>query len=126
MRRITIADVKIQVIPTDNNQSPRRSYAVPGIISADSEDTDRFVRDVEEMIDEHGLWGWCQVEVKATFGQLTGSAYLGGCSYKDEDDFRNGGYLDQMVDEAIGDIQTQLDEIVSLLASRKDGSDGPT
>ena len=63
------------------------------------------------------VWQWCNVEVNATYKGLEASAYLGACSYKDEDDFReNSGYFEEMQAEALADIQAQAEAIASALA----------
>lgn len=114
-KRLTANDVKISIKALDEDTDPRSSYAVPGIISPDSEDADRFVEAVEEMVDKHGLWGWCMVEVTARLANTKGTAHLGGCSYEDEEDFKKGGYYEQMVEEAIAELQQQIDEIYELI-----------
>ncbi len=107
--------IEITVKAEDALESPLESYAVKGIVSADSPECFQFCYNVQEMIDEHGLWGWCSVHVAARFGPLYGHAYLGGCSYKDEDDFKAGGYFEQLRDEAIAELQWQIDELLELL-----------
>jgi hypothetical protein len=70
----------------------RDNYKATGVSSDESDvkhrdsDVKRFVDAVYEMADEHGLWGWCQVEVEAKFATLRGWAYLGACSYAGDDD----------------------------------------
>jgi hypothetical protein len=67
------------------------------------------------MCDKHGIWGWCEVVVKARIGSLEGFAHLGNCSYEDAEDFKVGGYYPQMVEEAIAELQAQVDELYSLI-----------
>jgi hypothetical protein len=54
------------------------------------------------------LWAWCVVVVKAELHGLTGAAYLGGCSYKSEADFRADPYFTEMVKEAKADLVSQI------------------
>lgn len=42
------------------------------------------------------VWAWARVEVTGTFKGLSESEYLGGCSYKDQNDFEESGYYDDM------------------------------
>jgi len=43
---------------------------------------------------------WCYVIVTARWGCLEGSAYLGCCLYKSEEDFKGGGYYEDLKKEA--------------------------
>lgn len=63
---------------------------------------------VNAMRDEHGLWGWCSVTVRASYGPFCGEANLGACSYEDEDAFRQGGYLPQMQAEAVEELKKEV------------------
>ena len=67
----------------------------------------KHVHELEQVAD--GEWAWCDVTVTARFSDLTGTAYLAQCSYKDESDFKSDGYYDQMVDEAIEELQQHID-----------------
>lgn len=59
---------------------------------------------------EYNPWAWCCVEVRATFDGVTGSDFLGGCSYKNEADFKTpGGYYEDMVNEAIERLEAELE-----------------
>lgn len=58
---------------------------------------------------ESSEWAWCAVEVRAEWNDLTGSDFLGGCSYASEKDFKEGGYFEDMKDRA-------LDELVAKVA----------
>lgn len=74
---------------------------------------DKLDRRVENAIirrlDNGDLWAWCTVEVRATFDGYSGSTYLGGCSYKNEKDFKKGGYYEDMVREAITELEAELE-----------------
>ncbi len=71
------------------------------------DDQIQWVRDQMEMGNE---WGWCSVEVRASWTDqesgrtFTGSDYLGGCSYESEEDFKVGGYYEQMQEEAYDEL----------------------
>jgi hypothetical protein len=62
------------------------------------------------------LWNWCTVIVIASFKGLQGTAYLGQCAYENEDDFKKGGYYEQMQDEAFQELKGKVSEIVNELA----------
>lgn len=76
----------------------------------------------QEMVDKHGIWGWCTVEVRLSkqlvpFGEvITGSNYMGGCSYMDQADFMTGGYMPQMLEEAIDSLNDALEDARKELA----------
>ena len=46
-------------------------------------------------------WAWCQVRVVARYGAFEGTDYLGGCSYRSEEDFKAGGYYEDMKAQAL-------------------------
>lgn len=91
-------DIEIEVIPHEEFQSPFDMY--------DQE----VAQDIADMADNYGIWGWCTIEVKATWnGMISESDYLGGCSYKDEEDFlKNSGYYEEMKSTAISDLKKEL------------------
>lgn len=64
--------------------------------------------EVQAMLDECGEWGWCDVEVVATWGQWAGSAYLGGCSYESESDFMACDYYADMARAALASLNDQV------------------
>lgn len=103
-RKIRQDEVTISIIPEDEDFTPNDGMYADG-----------FAESVAEMVDEHGLWGWCSVNVQVEFAGLTGNAYLGGCSYKGEDDFKQCGYYEDMVNEAMQDLQSQVDKVVQLM-----------
>ena len=57
---------------------------------------------------QSNTWAWCQVEVRASFDGVEGADYLGCCSYESEEDFRNGGYFDDMREQALDALVTEL------------------
>ena len=109
------ADVTITVSAEENDISPEESYDIPGI-KRSTRDAEGFVDAVDEMIEKHGLWGWCQVTVTVRLGPLTGEAHMGGCSYESEDDFiQSSGYYNDMVSDAIADLQNSVDSTYVLI-----------
>ena len=60
-------------------------------------------------------WLWCCVKVTAKFEGLKGTTYLGGCAYESEDDFKKGGYYEQMQDEVFEELKSQVDNIINAL-----------
>lgn len=86
-------------------------------IASGDDDFDKKVEDeLIERLDNGDLWAWCCVEVVAEYGGFTGSAYLGGCSYKDEQDFAAGGYNEDMKDEAREALEDELRKAAEVAA----------
>lgn len=81
---------------------------------------------IVETLRESPLWGWCYVKVTASWGYtnqfdaesfITGEAYLGECSYKDEQDFRQAGdYFDQLVAEALDELNNEIQHLLANAA----------
>lgn len=78
---------------------------------------DKKVEDeIIRRVDNGDDWAWCTVEVDAIFfpkggqaARITGRTSLGGCSYKDEEDFKQeGGYYPQMQDDALRELATTI------------------
>lgn len=57
-------------------------------------------------------WLWCTVKVNVDFNGLHGYAYLGQCAYENEEDFKKGGYFEQMQEEAFEMVKRQLEVIM--------------
>ena len=68
-------------------------------IATEDKEFDKTVEDeILERLDYGDVWAWADVEVQATLPDgRTGSAYLGGCCYEDEKDFKQGGYYEGMI-----------------------------
>jgi hypothetical protein len=61
-----------------------------------------------EMVEKHGLWGWCQVTVSARWRGYKGKAYLGCCSYENEAAFMADDYYKQMLEDALADLNADV------------------
>lgn len=84
---------------------------IEGNASAIDEFTDRaIVESIREKLADGNMWAWCEVTVKVTYRDtLSASAYLGGCSYDSERDFRHdNGYFGEMVQECINRLNKDL------------------
>lgn len=69
-------------------------------------------------LESGNVWAWAVVSVTATVEgvALEGVAYMGGCSYTSEGDFKApGGYYAQMCDEALADLERQIVEACSRI-----------
>lgn len=95
----------VRLIATQDD-TPVRGNA----IASDDDALDKKYEDmILERLADGDVWAWAQVEVQATLpdGRM-GSAYLGGCSYNNEDEFKRGsGYYEDLIDEAIESAEAQ-------------------
>ena len=87
------------------------------LIASGDDAQDRIDEDAVLLRLESGdLWAWCVVEVRAKLDRFSGSAFLGGCSYSGEDEFRSiNGYFDQMVAEARETLAAELGRAAGIL-----------
>ncbi len=78
-------------------------------IATEDKEFDKTVEDeILERLDYGDVWAWADVEVQATLPDgRTGSAYLGGCCYEDEKDFKQGGYYEGMILNAVDDAASK-------------------
>lgn len=105
IRKLTIADVTFTVECLGEDISVRGN----AMASGDPE----FDREVEAKIiaqlDGGNPWAWCTVRVTAVYKSFRGTDYLGACSYKSEEDFREaGGYFDDMCQAALADLNNEI------------------
>lgn len=105
MRAVNRQDVKIKVL------------AEPCDVSLESQEREfgaDYVAAVRQNLRKSRKWGWCDVTVEVSLvrgPKLSGRDYLGCCSHISQKDFvENSGYYEQMVQEAIGDLQERLCE----------------
>ena len=83
---------------------------------ADSMDEEEAIQWVIDQVASGNEWAWCRVTVRVRWAGFEARTYLGGCSYRSRDDFeRPGGYLDQMIDEALTDLASNIEAAATLL-----------
>lgn len=74
---------------------------IEGNCSAIDEETDaKTERWIKRQLDNGNQWAWCTVKVTVKWGKNIGNDYLGCCSYKSFEDFKNGVYYEEMVENA--------------------------
>lgn len=78
-------------------------------LASGSDSADREAEnDIRDQLEDGNDWAWCCAHVRVTYkGILTADSYLGACSYRDEADFRAGGYFDDMVSECLEEISSK-------------------
>lgn len=63
---------------------------VKGNCSAIDEETDRKNEEhIFSELEAGNMWAWCTVKVRGKFHGVGADTYLGGCSYKNEKDFKD-------------------------------------
>lgn len=70
---------------------------------------DAHIRPVMDDRDNGNPWAWCCVKVSAKLDGFEGHAYLGACSYPNAQAFLDGGYYEDMVDEALNNLQEEIE-----------------
>jgi hypothetical protein len=104
---LTLDKIKFDIIVHPEEEIPVRGNAIDsGNPEADRLVEDRILQDLRS-----NAWAWCQVEVRGTVGSLTASDYLGCCNYSDQDDFKNGGYYDDMLENVRAELEKQVMEV---------------
>lgn len=58
-------------------------------------------------------WAWCVAKVTVTYRGLEGTDYLCGCSYESEKAFKEGGYYESMIYDAIEELAKELEVIAN-------------
>lgn len=96
--------MKIELTTEREDRTPRQAEKQAGYAKGFSE----AVADMKKKAT--GLWGWCCVKLTVTYKKdgktVTGTSYLGECSYENERDFvQNSGYFKGMLDDAIADAR---------------------
>lgn len=76
--------------------------------SGDDQVDKAYEDEIIRQLENGNEWAWCAVKVTAKWKGLEASNYLGGCSYKDEQDFMNCGYYEDMKLEAFISLTNQI------------------
>jgi hypothetical protein len=79
------------------------------LASGDDELDATVEREIAERLARGDVWAWCIVAVTAEYKGFTGVVHLGGCSYRDEEDFKQeGGYYEDLKREARDSLLADL------------------
>lgn len=113
-------DVRIRVFITDDDVSPEVNLGDFGNEESDRAAYNDMVAKIRERMEDGDLWAWCMVEVRGELcigpATLEEVARLGGCSYKDADDFiKNSGYYADMKKEILHGLEAQLVDLKEAL-----------
>lgn len=99
----------IEIVLHDEDSDPIDHFGYD--TEAENQEAAAFVRDLAN----RSQWGWCVVEVIASYGGMVGRDVLGGCSYESEDAFKSDGYYTDMVGTALDELACALEAIDACL-----------
>lgn len=104
-------------------------YTVTLAVTPEEDDpAGHFEREDDVEFAREGGWHWFQARVQVAFRddenpknwavvreRVLGEDYLGGCSYRNLEDFRTGGYFRDMVAEAVREARGTLGRMCERL-----------
>lgn len=79
-------------------------------------DNPEDIKWVQEQLEEGNEMAWCIVIVSVKWMTMVEEVMLGGCSYKNIQDFQEGGYYQDMVEEAIDAIAVKAKAIAEAIS----------
>ncbi len=111
-------DCEFQIFVNPEDVSIRDNAIASGDDKADRECEDRIMADLEN----GNEWAWCGVEVRATLPGtvLSGSDFLGCCSFTDKEDFCTSGCYDDMKAEAYDRLIIEVERVERAIAQDRD------
>lgn len=109
---LTLEDVEIEV-KADMDILP-----IEGAFASGDEGFDNsVVKEIKERLSRGDVWAWADVEVKVSWEHWSASAYLGACSYENEEDFKKDNYYHQLVKDALKELNDRLKNDYNLLSN---------
>src|ERR1700692_675881 len=90
---ITLTDLTVTLQVEQDDIAVRGNAMASGDEAYDKEGEDGILA----RLDRGDVWAWACVKVTVAGYGCEGTDYLGCCNYADEQDFRKGGYFDDMV-----------------------------
>jgi len=111
LRVVTKAMCHFEVKCEDEDLAPEGNC----MSSGDAEFDAKCAADIRKRLESGDRWAWCYVVVFAKLGSWTGRAGLGGCSYESEADFRGCDYYDQLCQDAVDNLNAQMQESAKAL-----------
>jgi hypothetical protein len=103
IRELKENEVEFSIECLDEHIPVRGNAIVSGDDDYDKQVEDKILSDLQ-----WNPWAWCCVRVIASWEDFKGDDYLGACSYKSEDDFKAGGYYEDMKAQALEDLNEEI------------------
>jgi hypothetical protein len=105
VRKLVAGEVTFTV-EVEAEDMPIRGNA---LASGDDAVDPAYENGINARLDQGDVWAWCTVWVTASWGDFTGRANLGCCSYEGEGDFRTGGgYFEGMCADALEELNKEI------------------
>ena len=115
IKKLTVDDVSVRLYAADEDRAPYEAMQ-----PASSAESEQFAQAVKSMKDQSPVWGWCVVIVHVVWGPFEAKQYMGECSYESADDFKeNSGYYDDMVKEALSEINADIQAVLVDLRNKE-------
>ncbi len=125
-RGLTVEDIEVRLYAEAEEVSAFDSqmsvfgyhswYDYHGSSEKEREEAQAYADTVQCVLSNSPDWGWCVVVVEVSFGPFKAEQSMGNCSYKSADDFKeNSGYYMSMVEEALEDLNTEIEMTVNDL-----------
>lgn len=111
MKKIPMSEIDFTIECHPEDDSPVGNVSASGDAGYDREIENQVMKDLES----GNEWAWCRAVVRGEWKGLAAEEHLGGCSYKSEEDFKSGGYYEDMCEEVRAEIQRQAENIVEAL-----------
>lgn len=86
------------------------------LASGDKEQDRKAEQEIYRQL-EFNPWAWCTVRVIAKWDEFEGDDYLGCCSYDSEEDFKEGGYYEDMKTSALENLNDHIENLRKKLCS---------
>lgn len=110
---LTEEDVEFEIECMPEDIEVRGNALASGDDAVDREVEDSII----DRVNREDKWAWCCVKVTAVWNGHTGTDYLGCCSYDSEEDFKaEGGYFESMKEEALSNLNSNLESFVISLS----------
>jgi hypothetical protein len=110
---IPIEKCEIEIHAEEEQISVRGNALVSGDDAEDKRAEDSILRKLAR----GNVWAWAFVKVTVSYMGVEGSDTLGCCSYKNEKDFKKGGYYDDMVNAAHAELNEKLKRLYDGLTA---------
>ena len=101
--------VTYHIVVEQDDLTVRGNAMVSGDDAADKEIEDEIL----SRLNRGDVWAWAWVKVVASCQGFEGYDTLGGCCYKDEEDFKKDGYFESMKAEALHELKRHLENAAS-------------
>lgn len=99
----TIKQVEFKITAEQDDIDPRGMFA-----SGSDKQDEETLQAIYDSLEDGNTWAWASVKVECHYKGLTGTDYLGGCSYEDEEDFMRDAYYQDMKNAAYADLIRQI------------------